>query len=208
MGFIYCITNQINGKQYIGKTVYSVKSRFKEHCKAKNKRIAEHRPLYSAMNKYGIENFSIEQLLECDNSELSYYEEYYIEKLDTYKNGYNATKGGDGKILFDYDKIIEIYTTQNISMRETAKICGCCEDTVRDIMNNHNIPIRPQASKTIIQLDENSNEIQEFDSIRSATNWILENNYSKICKKRTNQKISDCAHGRIEFAFGFKWKFK
>lgn len=32
MSFIYCITNDINGKQYVGKTDFTIEKRFKEHC--------------------------------------------------------------------------------------------------------------------------------------------------------------------------------
>ena len=110
MSYIYCITNLVNGKQYIGKTTYSVTKRFKEHCKEYKKERCEKRPLYCAMGKYGIQNFIVEQLLECPDDELSAYEIQYIEKYETYdSNGYNATKGGDGSILYDYKEIIKLY---------------------------------------------------------------------------------------------------
>jgi hypothetical protein len=32
MAYIYCITNDINNKQYIGKTEKSIEERFREHC--------------------------------------------------------------------------------------------------------------------------------------------------------------------------------
>ena len=61
MSFIYKITNQINGKSYIGKTnLPSIQERFKEHISDSKRARMEKRPLYSAMNKYGIENFKIE----------------------------------------------------------------------------------------------------------------------------------------------------
>lgn len=109
MGYIYCITNLINEKKYIGKTTYSVTKRFQEHCRDSKKERCEKRPLYDAMNKYGTENFIVEELIECPNEELSSYEIMYIDKLETFHKGYNATKGGEGSVLFDYNKIIEVY---------------------------------------------------------------------------------------------------
>lgn len=83
---------------------------FKSIVRILKKERCERRPLYNAMNKYGIENFVVEELIECPNDELDSYEKMYIEKLQTYEhNGYNVTKGGEGSILFDYDKIIETY---------------------------------------------------------------------------------------------------
>lgn len=76
----YCITNLINEKKYVGKTTYSITKRFQEHCKDSKKERCERRPLYNAMNKYGIENFVVEELIECPNDELDSYEKMYIEK--------------------------------------------------------------------------------------------------------------------------------
>ena len=76
MSYIYVITNDINGKQYVGKTNNSIEKRFKEHCSDRFSKKCEKRPLYDAMNKYGIEHFSIEQLEECPSEEASIKEIY------------------------------------------------------------------------------------------------------------------------------------
>ena len=65
MGYIYCITNLVNQKKYVGKTTYSITKRFKEHCSDSKRERCE--PLYDAMNKYGVENFKVECLEEVDD---------------------------------------------------------------------------------------------------------------------------------------------
>ena len=94
MGFIYKITNLINGKVYIGQTSRTIKERYKEHKKAfKKKNVA----LYCAMRKYGINNFKIEQIEKCDNTLLNEREIYWIAKYksNNSKIGYNETNGGE-----------------------------------------------------------------------------------------------------------------
>ena len=59
------------------------------------------------MRKYGIEHFSVVELEQTNDPEER--EKYWIEKLRTFKNGYNATTGGDGKHYLDYDLIIALY---------------------------------------------------------------------------------------------------
>lgn len=98
MGYIYCITNKINGKKYVGKTESTIEKRFTEHCKDYKRKRCEKRPLYSAFKKYGIDNFEITELEKVfDSAELCNREIYWIKELNTYSNGYNATLGGDSK---------------------------------------------------------------------------------------------------------------
>lgn len=77
MGFIYKITNDINSKIYVGKTLHStIEERFKEHQLDSLKRTYEQRPLYSAMRKYGIEHFQIELIGEYPDDLLNEMEVY------------------------------------------------------------------------------------------------------------------------------------
>ena len=52
-GFIYKITNTINNKVYIGKTLSSIEKRFAKHKEDSRRPQEQIRPLYRAMNKYG-----------------------------------------------------------------------------------------------------------------------------------------------------------
>ena len=215
MAYIYCITNLINGKQYVGKTTYSITKRFKEHCQDCKKIRCEKRPLYDAMNKYGIENFVVKELIKCEVDELNSYEIMFIEKLNTYgHNGYNATKGGDGSILFDYNEIINLYR-QGKSMIEVASIIHCCVDTVSKVVHLYNLPINKiiagscRQPKVVIQLDkETKKELRTFNSVAEASHWLVDNGYTKKYSGGVRQKICNCCNGKAKSAYKFIWKYK
>ena len=66
VGKIYCISNNINNKVYIGLTTCSLEYRWSRHLtEAKNVNNKKH--LYKAMRKYGLEKFSIEQIDSADD---------------------------------------------------------------------------------------------------------------------------------------------
>jgi len=93
---IYKITNEINGKVYIGQSV-DINKRKREHLNNYKREENKHYALYKAINKYGVNNFKFEVVCECSIEELNDLEVKYINLYNSYKNnGYNMTLGGGG----------------------------------------------------------------------------------------------------------------
>ena len=109
------------------------------------------------MNKYGISHFHIELLEETDNPEER--EIYWIEEKQSFKYGYNATMGGDGRKYLDYDLIIATYKeVQNVY--EVARILNCNSESVYKILKSHNCSI---ASTKEVNQKKSGVMISQFD---------------------------------------------
>lgn len=98
MGIIYCFTNNINNKKYIGQTI-NPSQRYNAHkSNYNNKNNNEYNSLiHQAFRKYGFENFTYEILVKNINDIelLNQLEVYYIKHLNTQiPNGYNIEPGG------------------------------------------------------------------------------------------------------------------
>jgi group I intron endonuclease len=107
IGEIYKITNLVNNHVYIGQTrshrlnknkyrPFGYMGRFKDHvneCNSNKKNVCRY--LNSAINKYGVDNFKCEKMLECAIDELDENEIKYIKECNSlFPNGYNLTEGG------------------------------------------------------------------------------------------------------------------
>lgn len=219
MGFIYKITNDINGKLYIGKTeLLDPEKRWKEHLSDYKKDRNEKRPLYLAMKKYGEEHFHFEIIEETNNSEER--EKYWIETFRTYIgfkdcNGYNATLGGDGKCylnlneneVINYHKEIACYV-----ISDTSKYFNVDPNTIKKILKKNNITWlnRDDSAKFlsyvkyggIYQVDKDSKiVINVFANIQDAADYMNINPYSNMiydaCKLKKGNRL----------AYGYLWYY-
>ena len=209
-GYIYKIWNDINDKLYIGKTLSTIEERFREHCRDKTLRKCEKRPLYNAMNKYGEEHFHIELIEECDIDLLSQRECYWIEFYDTYHNGYNATKGGDGRQLYDYNLIVELYQS-GLLIKEIAQQIGCDEFVVRNALKlaglDTSANMAAKRSSPIAAYNLEGVFIQQFDSQSDAARWLIEQGIAKTNSiKHVGYAIGRVANGDRKTAYKMLWK--
>ena len=138
---IYKITNKINGKVYIGQST-KIERRWKNHKKDafwKNGPDYEY-PLYRAIRKYGLENFSFVVLEECQICDLNQREIYYIALYQSNKreNGYNQDDGGTcaihGKLTWDIvEQIKARIRNSDRLLKEIAIEFNVHENTIQNI---------------------------------------------------------------------------
>ena len=215
MGYIYKITNSINNKIYIGKTSYSVEERFKQHIKDSKKKRCEKRPLYNAMNKYGIDNFTVETIGEYPEEQLNEKEQYWIGYYHTYEDGYNATKEGDGACLYDHSAILKRIQEVKI-LKQVAEEFNCCTDIVSKIAKENNVELKQingglnflEKKKEIYQFDKKTkNFIQSFKSVADAAKWCYENDKCASLNSGVRSHIAEAANGKRNSAYGYLWEY-
>lgn len=159
------------------------------------------------MNKYGIENFIIEEIEEVlDDNLLAEREVYWINELQTFgSNGYNATKGGDGKCLFDHNEIIELYNLGYTVIQISRKL-NCDRCTAAKILKANGIKPAHSANKKVDQFDQAGNYIQTFPSSNAAAEWLVDHGFSgKVITLKC--AIRKCCNHERKTAYQYKWEF-
>ena len=123
-GEIYCITNNINKKMYIGQAISfstngrkrGARQRWLDHCNRAKNHVDECRLLESAIRKYREENFTLEILLICNQDKLNYFESLFIKGFNTLSpNGYNLRIEGENGRLHSEE------TKNKMSLTRTGK---------------------------------------------------------------------------------------
>lgn len=221
MGVIYKITNKVNNKSYIGKTVKSIDRRFYEHCH--NASLGVQTVFYDAIRKYGKENFYISIVEQVDDINLlNDRERYWIEYYHTYLkdplcNGYNSTLGGDGgntrsrKLDLYENQVLDLWKQGLPIKKITEKIdlgkVSISKILIRNGYTSADIQTRKakcwnenminRTSKVVEQYDKEGNFINRFPSIAEAGRTMN-------CSPNA---ISNCAKGKTHTSQGYVWKF-
>lgn len=200
---------------YIGQTKRDIEIRWKQHLKSINTQQTKHKPLYRQMKKYGIENFKFEIIEECSDEEVDTREIYWIDYYDTFKNGYNLTRGGEGGLIYDYDEIVELYKKYK-SINKVQEIKHIDKGTIHNILKTKGITIlNPKETNLLINQrliymkDLKTNEtIKVFYTIMDQTRHIHENNpeYNSTFKSKYNTISNQLKHNGIQY--GYKWEIE
>ena len=136
---IYKFENKKTHKVYIGQSV-NIDKRKWEHLK----RPSDNSLIDKRLKEYGEEAFYFEILELCKPEELDEKEKYWINYYDSYKNGYNLTKGGQAQYgenniqakLTEEQvlKIIELLKNSKLSKKEIANKFNVHINTI-DLIN-------------------------------------------------------------------------
>ena len=228
-GFIYLITNQVNGKQYVGQTAKTTEERWQGHIKeaysykSSNGTRKKSNVIDVAIAKYGAENFAVEEIECCllsviDDREIHWIQKYDCCVLDGKEKGYNVSRGGKGfrQYLLDEKEIARLYYS-GMSASELAKKFNTASDTIQSILVKNGYELRNQDEilelqrtsygQTVLMLDDDYNVIRTFDSQGHAGDWIVEQGLSEASSKsvRVNIKAAFLSGCR---GYGFYWDIK
>lgn len=180
IGYIYKITNVFNNKSYIGQTGRSdVNLRWKEHKrKYKNKNNSDYNSkFYRALRKYGLENFlwKIVKIVNAPSDEelrklLNRWEKYYIKKYDTFVNGYNLTKGGDGCCV-NYLRILMFDETEKLlktfeSSKSAAEILGVTKGSIQSCCSRNKFYTKIDDNRMIFRYENDTITEEDFKNLK------------------------------------------
>ena len=145
---IYCYTNKINNKRYIGQAK-NFNKRYNQHLRSAYNQNKTHEytvAFHNAIRLYGIENFEIEILKEDLQTRclIDFWECYYINKFDTLtKNGkgYNVSSGGSNGNNFagkTEEELKNIFNDEWKSKISNAHIGKQHNDETKSKISKHN----------------------------------------------------------------------
>ena len=227
-GYIYKITNLINGKIYIGQTIRTIECRWSQHKRCQGKR----NHLYSAFDKYGIENFKIEEISHYTRVTkekliqiLNKKEIYYIAKYNSTNPdiGYNFSIGGnsnigtclatpvdvydiDGKLIGSYGSATDAADNLNVGKGEAQK---CCKGETLVVGKKYVFRYKGEPfdkydlyhykrSTFVYQFDLNGNFIRRYDNYTQAALAVTGNRDCHV-------GIKNCAIGENKTAYNYYW---
>lgn len=182
---IYCITNRINDKKYIGQTIGSLRKRWIQH--QSSARTDKNFPLYNAIRKYGADNFTVEQIdIAATQKELDQKEIYWGTKLNALSpEGYSLRFGqGKGIISDETRKKISIskmghktWLGRHLSSEHKLKI----SKSKKEISNGERNPAHKLTEQQVVEIRRKyvpfkyslKNLAREYGVAFSTIHWIV-----------------------------------
>ena len=196
---IYCYTNKLNGKRYVGQSI-NLEKRYYQHLY----NITAPKPYFDYyLHLYGVDNFVYEVLEYCDKSIQNEREKYWIDYYDSYNNGYNLTNGGSGyNITLSDSHIIALKASwtdeRKLKASETQKLAQrkyYDSDKGRENAKKHSIRMKGRKSS-----EETKRKISESNKGRIVSdetrNKLSEAHKGRKSSEETKRKLSESHKGK------------
>lgn len=219
---VYCHTNKVNGKKYIGMTRLDIRQRVgKDGNGYKESTVFNH-----AINKYGWNNFHTE-ILKSDmtHDEAEGYERYAIKKHNTMvPNGYNLQSGGGANRTVSEEtrrKISEgnmgkVMTPEHIELLREINTGKVVSEETREKLRQANLGKRlTEDHKEAISRGLLQNEDRGRNGV-SIEQYDLEGNHvsswgsASIASRETGydrRSIAKCCNRQQYTSNGYIWRF-
>lgn len=213
MAIIYKITNKINGKIYIGETTSSLEQRWKDHCRDGKNGSHNKSVLHDAMHKYGIDNFSIEQIDEVPDEQRFEKETEYIIKYQSLisQRGYNIVLYGSGYGIYNADDFIALWE-QGYTQQEIIDIIGCSQSTVKKFLSSYGVTSFDFKSRAAIESAKKQGLNKPIEQYSLDGQFIQEWESASDCVRHNidfiQSGISQACRGEISSYKGYLWKLK
>ena len=192
--YIYKITNQINGKIYIGK--HSTDNLDDGY-------MGSGILIRKAEKKYGKENFTKEYLAFCDTEEkLNWFEKFYIKKYKAREVGYNLTDGGDGHLGF----IMTEETKQKLRKPKTEETKQKLSEAQKRYCKEHGSQNAGKHHVYGPMTDEHKQKLSE--SHKGLTPWNKGKKGLWTASEETKKKLSDSHKGKTPWNKNGQPKYK
>lgn len=210
-GIIYSGYNQITDKRYIGATTGDLDKRIREHL---DKGVSNNSTFFtSELLLYGLEKYLFEVIDTAETKdELAQKEIYYINKYNTFHDGYNSDRGGGFKktiYQFEFDNPEPIATYQSLeeagnSVNASPKtISNACLGTLKSAKGYlwSYIPecptIEDKRCKTVYHYTLQGFLIKTFNSAREASREL---DIPLSC-------ITRCCRGERKQTHGYRFSY-
>lgn len=189
VGYVYRIHCLMNSKDYIGITTQSIDRRWNQHKNESEGDIGlSLNHFHLAIRKYGWDQFekSILLKIESDTEELLIeslrtLEIFYIEKYNSYKNGYNSTVGGEGVISDIRNKKVLVFN-------ELGEFIEECPSRI-EASKKYNV-LAQNISDCCNRVIQSSGWLNNLRLIfRNEKDSVTEEDLRKIAKARKNQPV-------------------
>lgn len=204
---VYKATSKTTGKVYVGITTNSLEYRKNQHKRAASEGQKNYH-FYNAIQKYGFDDFVFEVIEDdiTDIKTLQDREVYWIKFYNSYEEGYNSTRGGEGAVVRDDELILKLFI-EGLSVQEICEITGYNRNTIYRSFSANNLleenkqrkneKTRQRCSMPVLQYTLKGDFIKEWPSATS----VVEGGFNQTA-------VSNVCRQEQLTAYGYIWKYK